>query len=310
MYKVLVVLLMTPWMASAQFSVLSESFDDYTIGDLVSTVGAANGWGLWTGLDTESCLVSGDEFVSELNSGYVVDDGSTSTRATWTWSEYFEGEYTFSANILVPEGSAGGFIGFHDSLGQEMPHSISLLGDSTMLFLDWEAFSYLEVNNITPGWHEIMVTFDMDNVTSEFVFDGAPVGVMATSFGVTYGFGGVEFGAYAYNPFTGQQPPGAFYIDDLNLVDELSTIGLENLNSSAITVVPNPSNGSFSVDLSGVMLSKAKLTLMDMTGTIVFSESIASDASIQNIESRLGTGMYILKIADSQQEWIEKIIIK
>ena len=79
MYKVLVVLLMTPWMASAQFSVLSESFDDYTIGDLVSTVGAANGWGLWTGLDTESCLVSGDEFVSELNSGYVVDDGSTSS---------------------------------------------------------------------------------------------------------------------------------------------------------------------------------------------------------------------------------------
>ena len=101
-----------------------------------------------------------------------------------------------------------------------------------------------------------------------------------------------------------------FYIDDLNLVDELSTIGLENLNSSVLTVVPNPSNGSFSVDLSGVMLSKAKLTLMDMTGTIVFSESIASDASIQNIESRLGTGMYILKITGSQQEWIEKIVIK
>ena len=61
------------------------------------------------------------------------------------------------------------------------------------------------------------------------------------------------------------------------------------------------------------MLSKAKLTLLDMTGTIVFSESIASDVNIQNIqniESILGTGMYILKIADSQQEWIEKIVIK
>ena len=35
MYKVLVVLMMTPWFVSAQFSVLSESFDDYAIGDLV-----------------------------------------------------------------------------------------------------------------------------------------------------------------------------------------------------------------------------------------------------------------------------------
>ncbi len=42
MYKVLVVLMMTPWFVSAQFSVLSESFDDYAIGDLVSTVGASN----------------------------------------------------------------------------------------------------------------------------------------------------------------------------------------------------------------------------------------------------------------------------
>ena len=191
-----------------------------------------------------------------------------------------------------------------------MPHSICILGDSTMLFLDWETVSYLEVNNITPGWHEITVTFDLDNVTSEFIFDGASAGLMSTPFGASYGFGGVYFGAEAYNPFTGQEPPGAFYIDDLNLVDELFTIGLDNLGSSVLKVVPNPSNGSFSVDLSGVMLSKAKLTLMDMTGTIVFSENIASDVSIQNIESRLGSGMYILKIADSQQEWIEKIVIK
>lgn len=310
MYKVLVLLMMTPWFVSAQFSVLSESFDDYTIGDLVSTVGASNNWGLWTGLDAESCLVTGDEFVSELNSGYVVDDGTTSTRATWTWSEYLEGEYTFSANILVPEGSAGGFIGFHDSLGLEMPHSISLLGDSTMLFLDWEAFSYLEKNNITPGWHEIKVTFDLDNVTSEFVFDDVSVGVMATSFGTTYGFGGVEFGAYAYNPFTGQQPPGAYYIDDLNLVDELSTIGFETLNNSKLTVHPNPSYGSFTIDLGNTLVKNAELIITDMTGSVVYSNIISNTGSLLSIDTLLGSGMYILSVKDAEQYWSEKIIIK
>ncbi len=92
--------------------------------------------------------------------------------------------------VLVPKRKVlGGFIGFHDSLGLEMPHSISLLGDSTMLFLDWEAFSYLEVTGITPGWHTILVTFDLDNLSSEFIVDGVSAGIMSTSFGVTSGFG-------------------------------------------------------------------------------------------------------------------------
>lgn len=310
MYKVLVVLMMTPWFVSAQFSVLSESFDDYAIGDLVSTVGASNNWGLWTGLDAESCVVSGDEFVSELNSGYVVDDGTTSTRATWTWSDYNEGKYSFSASVLVPEESTGGFIGFHDSLGLEMPHSISLLGDSTMLFLDWEAFSYLEVTGMTPGWHTILVTFDLDNLSSEFIVDGVSAGIMSTSFGVTSGFGGVEFGAYAYNPFTGQQPPGAYYIDDLNLVDELSTIGLETLNSSKLTVLPNPSNGSFTIDISTAEFTRAKLTLTDMTGTVVYSNIISNTGSLHSIDTLLASGMYILSLKDAEQQWSEKIIIK
>lgn len=310
MYKVLVMLMMTPWFVSAQFSVLSESFDDYAIGDLVSTVGASNNWGLWTGLDAESCVVSGDEFVSELNSGYVVDDGTTSTRATWTWSDYAEGKYSFSASVLIPSESAGGFIGFHDSLGLEMPHSISLLGDSTMLFLDWEAFSYLEVTNITPGWHTILVTFDLDNLSSEFIVDGVSAGTMSTSFGVTSGFGGVEFGAYAYNPFTGQQPPGAYYIDDLNLVDELSTIGFETLNNSKLTVLPNPSNGSFTIDLGNTLLINAELTITNMTGSVVYSNIISNAGSFLNIDTLLGSGMYILSVKDAEQHWSEKIIIK
>jgi len=310
MYKVLLVLLITPWMASAQFSVLSESFDDYTINDLVSTVGASNNWGLWTGLDEESCVVSGDEFVSELNSGYVVDDGTTNTRATWTWSDYSEGQYTFSANILVPEGSAGGFIGFHDSLGIEMPHSISLLGDSTMLFLDWEAFEYIQVSDITPGWHDIVVTFDMDNFTSEFIFDGVSAGAMGTSFGITSGFGGIEFGAYAYNPFTGETPPGAYYIDDLNLVDELSTIGVENLNASALTVAPNPSNGSFSVDFNASSFEQATLTITNMAGAKVYTKVLSAVSGIENFQTKIDAGVYLIEVADAKKTWISRIIIK
>ena len=52
MNKVLgIVLMLLPSMAFSQWSLMNESFDEYNVGDLVSNVGASNGWGLWTGLD-------------------------------------------------------------------------------------------------------------------------------------------------------------------------------------------------------------------------------------------------------------------
>ena len=73
------VLILVPSMVFSQWSIMDESFDDYNVGDLVSTVGADNGWGLWTGLDAESCVVSSDQFLSGTNSGHVFDDGPTET---------------------------------------------------------------------------------------------------------------------------------------------------------------------------------------------------------------------------------------
>ena len=247
------VLLLVPSMVFSQWSIMDESFDDYNVGDLLSTVGSDNGWGSWTGLDAESCVVSSEQFLSGTNSGHVLDNGTTSTRANWSWSEYSEGKYSFYTSIYVPNESDGGFIGFHDSLNLEMPHSISILGDSSMLFLDWEAFDYLEANNLAEGeWHEIHVIFDLDNATSEFIVDAVSIGTMGTSFGVTGGisFGNVEFGAYAYNPFTGQQPPGSYYIDDLNLVDELSLVGYSEQLTPNLKLMPNPSNGDFTIDFN------------------------------------------------------------
>ena len=80
MNKVLgIVVMLVPSMVFSQWSLLNESFDDYNVGELVSTVGTDNGWGLWTGLDAESCVVSTDQFLSGTNSGHVFDDGTTST---------------------------------------------------------------------------------------------------------------------------------------------------------------------------------------------------------------------------------------
>lgn len=307
------VLILVPSMVFSQWSIMDESFDDYNVGDLVSTVGADNGWGLWTGLDAESCVVSSDQFLSGTNSGHVFDNGTTSTRANWSWSEYSEGKYSFYTNIYVPDNSDGGFIGFHDSLNLEMPHSISILGDSSLLFLDWEAFDYLEANNLAEGeWHEIHVIFDLDNATSEFIVDAVSIGTMGTSFGVTGGisFGSVEFAAYAYNPFTGQQPPGSYYIDDLNLVDELSLVGLSEQLAPSLKLMPNPSNGDFTIDFNGSSFKHAKLKITDMNGTKVYAKTLSVATGLENFQTSMDAGIYFIEVADATQTWNSRLVIK
>ena len=314
MNKVLgIVLMLLPSMAFSQWSLMNESFDEYNVGDLVSTVGASNGWGLWTGLDAESCVVSTDQFLSGTNSGHVFDDGTTNTRATWSWSDYIEGKYSFYANIFIPEDSDGGFIGFHDSLNLEMPHSISILGDSALLFLDWEAFEYLEADNLSAGeWHEIHLIFDLDNATSEFIVDEVSIGTMGTSFGTTGGipFGGIEFGAYAYNPFTGQQPPGDYYLDDLNLVDELSLVEISEPIIPSLEVMPNPSDGTFTIDFNGSPFEHAKLTMMDMTGAIVYAKTLSLVSDLEKFQTSMDAGVYLIEVADDRHTWNSRIIIK
>ncbi|MEJ6589914.1 MAG: T9SS type A sorting domain-containing protein [Crocinitomicaceae bacterium] len=305
-----IVLFLAPFVAFSQWSLMDESFDDYAAGDLVSDVGAANGWGLWTGLQTESCIVSEDQFISGTNSGYIVDDGTNNTRATWSWSDYSDGKYSFSLSIYVPENSAGGFIGFHDSLNTELPHSISILGDTALLFLDWEAFAYAEAV-VAPGmWHDIQIVFDLDNATSDFIVDGSIVSTLGTSFGATIPFGSIEFGAYAYNPFTGLQPPGEFYIEDLNLVDELSLVGVSAQKNPVLTLAPNPSDGSFSIDFSGTSFEDASMTLINMSGTTVYTEYLNSVTGQKSFDVNLESGVYLIKVAAATQQWISRIIIK
>ncbi|MEJ6686463.1 MAG: T9SS type A sorting domain-containing protein [Crocinitomicaceae bacterium] len=311
MNKVLgIVLFLAPFVAFSQWSLMDESFDDYAAGDLVSDVGAANGWGLLTGLQTESCIVSADQFISGTNSGYIVDDGTNNTRATWSWSDFSDGKYSFSLSIYVPENSAGGSIGFHDSLNTELPHSISILGDTSLVFLDWEAFSLIETV-IAPGmWHDIQVIFDLDNASSEFIVDQTSIGVMGTSFGAAIPFGSIEFGAYAYNPFTGSQPPGEFYIEDLNLVDELSLVGVSAQKNPVLTLAPNPSDGSFSIDFSGTSFEAASMTLINMSGITVYTENLNSGTGQKSFDVNLESGVYLIKVADATQQWISRIIIK
>jgi hypothetical protein len=319
MIKVIVFsILFVPYVIFGQgFSMLSESFDSYNDGDTVSVVGVANGWGEYSGTGDQSCLVSDAQFLSSPHSGHVVNDVNTQTRATWTWTDRNSGRYAIEFNIFVPASSEGGYIGFHDSLMSEQPHSISILGDSILLFLDWDAFNLVQTD-IDPGmWNNIKVVFDLDNSTSEIVVNGLSIDTtsagtqLGTTFGASIGLGGVEFWSFAYNPFTGLQPPGEYYIDDLNVQDELATMGYGSQLSYSLLILPNPSNGQFAINFNDYSFDNAALTITNMMGSVVHSEELSAVTNTtKNFNLDLNSGVYFVRVADNNSELSTRIVIK
>ena len=87
------------------------------------------------------------------------------------------------------------------------------------------------------------------------------------------------------------------------LQQQLST---ETKGKLGITFYPNPSNGL--VYFSGITSSNATISLLDVSGKIIFKGSIGSD---QNVDlTGISSGLYLIKISDNNTSSIQKIVLK
>jgi hypothetical protein len=295
-----------PFTFNAQL--MSENFDAYSDGDLLSVVGSSNGWEEWDGgtgtaqSNTVSTLFS----FSDLNSGKA--EGGNN--GLWTWTDITEGTIKFSMQLYIPEGSNGAYIGLGDEEMTDQPNSINILGDSLLFALDWEAQALIgsAVEIESDSWIAIDFILDIDNQTAEFIVDGTSIGSGGTSFGTSLGFGGINFWGVALNPFTGTQLPAEYYFDDLRVVDLLASI--QDEKAIAIDILPNPSNGQFTVNFNNYNFEKAKMIITDMTGAIVHSESLQSVSnSTKSFDLNLNNGLYLVKISDNLNQFTTRIVI-
>ena len=296
-----------PFISNAQL--MSEDFESYSDGDILSIVGFSNGWAEWSGGSgtSESCTVSSLNAGSGSNSGISMGPNN----GLWTWADISSGSVNVSMKLNVPEGSAGGFIGLGDSGMNDQPHSINFLGDSLVIVLDWAAQALVGQFSVTPGsWIICDLLIDMDNGTSEFFVDGVSVGTGGTSFGPgNVGFGGINFWGTALNPFTGIQVPGEYYFDDLLITDP--NAGLEEGASMSLSIEPNPSNGNFSINFNDYTFDNASMTITNMMGAVVYSEVLSSVSnSTQNFDLDLNSGVYLVRVADDINEFTTRVVIK
>ena len=308
-----------PFLMNAQTTLVSEDFDGYAAGGLLTEVGAANGWREW-GVANGDATAGYSAQVTDLAAssgslaGRSASDGTIDSDAIWAWTDLTAGKYSITMNLYVPAGSAGGYIGIGnadmDASGGQ-PNALFIVGDTLLLMQD-DAIMFGEASIVPNTWYAIEMVIDIDANASELLVDGISAGVGAANYtGLGIGLGGLDlWGTSVDVTQQGVYNPGDYYYDDLAVTD-MTVVGIEENVAMNIVVSPNPSNGDFSIDFSDYAFNNASLTITDMLGAVVYSEELSSVTnSTKNFNLDLNAGVYVLKVADSSNEFSSRIVIK
>lgn len=308
-----------PFLMNAQTTLVSEDFDGYAAGGLLTEVGAANGWREW-GVANGDATAGYSAQVTDLAAssgslaGRSASDGTIDSDAIWAWTDLTAGKYSITMNLYVPAGSAGGYIGIGnadmDASGGQ-PNAFFIVGDTLLLMQD-DAIMFGEASIVPNTWYAIEMVIDIDANASELLVDGISAGVGAANYtGLGIGLGGLDlWGTSVDVTQQGVYNPGDYYYDDLAVTD-MTVVGIEENVAMNIVVSPNPSNGDFSIDFSDYAFDNGALTITNMLGAVVYSEVLSSVAnSTKNFNLDLNAGVYVLKVADNSNEFSSRIVIK
>ena len=308
---------------NAQITLISEDFESYSDGDVLTDVAGDNGWREW-GADFGaasagySSLASSTYAANGSMSGRSVSNETVDSDGIFAWNNINAGQYMIKMNLYVPEGSAGGYIGIGDNLMDinetysSMYYIIS--GDTLLLVSDGAA--YIAQAPLTPGaWDAVDLMVDLDANTSEIMVNGASVGTGTAGNGnmAINGLGAFDLWGTGINVFADpvEYNPGEFFYDDLEVIDMTGGAGIEENNVMAIGVAPNPSNGEFSIDFNDYAFDNASLTITNMMGAVVYTEKLSAVSnSSKNLNLDINAGVYVLKVADNTNEFSSRIVIK
>ena len=312
-----------PFLMNAQITLISEDFESYSDGDVLTDVAGDNGWREWGadfGAATAgySSLASSTYAANGSMSGRSVSNETVDSDGIFAWNNINAGQYMIKMNLYVPEGSAGGYIGIGDNLMDinetysSMYYIIS--GDTLLLVSDGDA--YIAQAPLTPGaWDAVDLMVDLDANTSEIMVNGASVGTGTAGNGnmAINGLGAFDLWGTGINVFADpvEYNPGEFFYDDLEVIDMTGGAGIEENNVMAIGVAPNPSNGEFSIDFNDYAFDNASLTITNMMGAVVYTEKLSAVSnSSKNLNLDINAGVYVLKVADNTNEFSSRIVIK
>jgi len=87
-------------------------------------------------------------------------------------------------------------------------------------------------------------------------------------------------------------------------------VGIEDVESSALTIYPNPNNGNFTLDFTNIN-GKVNYQIFDTKGSIIISDDfVANGNAIKEVSLNLVPGVYFVKLVTETQSLVEKLVVE
>ena len=170
------------------------------------------------------------------------------------------------------------------------------------------------INNGTcPSWYEDDVVNPEISSSPAFIFEDGPTGQAAA-----YHYSCSSWlDNLIYKSFFMTFDLSQFNDNDINtiIIDaldwfEFSYVNIEQQQKiiDNINIYPNPSNGTFNLDLINYNIENTLIELVNVQGQVVFAQTITNNNNTINV-SKLDKGLYFIKIHTDTGLKIKKIII-
>ncbi len=115
-----------------------------------------------------------------------------------------------------------------------------------------------------------------------------------------------------YNNLGGNNYQVGVYSNTIYLKPSIVLGQDETDKRAAISLFPNPSTGSFTLEFKAIQSQKATLSVVDLTGKVILTQSLSdlNNGSQQNIELKgVASGVYIVKVQTEKGVYQQKITI-
>ena len=301
-----------------QTTILSDNFDSYTAGNTIVTE-APTVWDTWSGGagTAEDGDVSSAQSSSASNSLNVSNGGPTVYETDLILempAVYTTGQYEFSCKIYVPQGNGGYFNlgGAWTSGGAGFQYGVDVFfnvdGSGSVDGPGTGVFSY----NIA-AWNDVSVMIDLDAGTKSVSINGNVA--LDAAWGAAAGFGVADIFGVAYMDTSAyaqaNEGTSNFFIDDVVVLDWTSAGIDENSSEIAMNVVPNPSNGAFTINMNEATAGEYQMTITDIAGNLIQTEAVSVNGSATlNVELDVTSGVYFVNLSNGNKSTTKRVMIK
>lgn len=309
----LIGLFAVPAISFGQTTIASDNFDSYTAGGTVAAQSSGL-WETWSGTTPEDAFVSDSVSQSGANSMFVQQTGAGAYLHDMVMafpSVYTTGRYEWKMSYFVPTGKGAyfnlGSVWNSGGAGYEYGLDVFFNGDGSGFTNSSGAgvFTYTQ-----DEWTAISVMVDLDAGTYDLMINGSSVSTGAWA--AASGFGVVDVFGLGYTDGSGSADGlGYFFVDDVELIN-WTGVGLsESTINPTLNVVPNPSNGNFSINYTDMDMANATVSVIDVLGNVVYSadQAVVGNGSM-SFDLNLNNGVYFVTVNQGTDKLMKRVVVR